>query len=104
VSVDFSKKITEEQLQDVIFAALGSGGFVRYSSHFKDMMDERGYTNQDVNYILRFGKLVTAEFKAEYGDWCYEIRGVTPDGEKGALLTVVLSERKILMITALGGV
>ena len=104
MSVDYSKKISEEQLQDVIFAALGSRGFVRYSSHFKDMMDERGYSNQDVRYILRFGKLVSAEFSEEYSDWCYELRGMTPDGEDGALLTVVLSERRILMITALGGV
>lgn len=104
MSVDYSKKISEDQLQDVIFAALSSGGFVRYTDHFRDSMAERGYTNQDVMSILRFGRLVNAEFSDEYDNWCYELRGLTPDGENGAVVTVILSERKLLMITALGGV
>lgn len=104
MSVNFSKKVSEDQLKDVIHTALSSVGVIRYTRHFKEMMDERGYTTQDVTSILRFGKLVKAEFSKKYDNWCYELRGLTPDGEDGAVVTVILSERKILMITALGGV
>ena len=104
MSVDFSKQINEDELKDVIYASLSSGGFVIYSKHFKKKMADRGYKSQDVEYILKFGRLIKAEFSESHNNWCYTLKGATVDGDDGAVVTVVISERKILMITALGGV
>ncbi len=59
---------------------------------------------QDVNYILRFGKLFKSEFSQEHNNWTYSLKGITVDGSKGAVVTVIVSERAIRMITALGNV
>ena len=104
VPIDYSNQITEDQLKDVIHRALSSGGSVIWSMHFKESINKRGYDSQDVNYILRFGKLIKSEFSQEHNNWAYRLKGITVDGSQGAVVTVIVSERVIRMITALGNV
>jgi len=63
----------------------------------------RNYTIGDIKHILKNGKVIkfTKEGKEIYR--C-KIHGDDPEGFKGTVVTIVISNKKLIVVTVLGGI
>lgn len=95
--------ITHEELEDRIREIL-SYGIVRYNwPHLKERMDERNYDMGDIRHILRKGKIL--EFEEEgNGKYRCKVRGEDLEGDKGTVIVSVIKNKKLVIVTVLGGV
>jgi len=77
-------------------------GSLSFTKHVKKQMGPRGYTLQDVVYILETGKVLEIELKPS-GQWHCKVEGYDLDGDRGVVITAIIDENHLLVITVLGG-
>ena len=79
-----------------------SSGSLSFTKHAKKQMGTRGYTTQDVVYILETGKILDIELKPNGQRHC-KVEGYDLDGDRGVVITAIINENHLLVITVLGG-
>lgn len=79
-----------------------SSGTLSFTKHAKKQMGPRGYTLQDVVYILETGKIRRIELKPN-GQWHCEVEGYDLEGDRGVVITAIIDKNHLLVITVLGG-
>lgn len=65
-------------------------------------MTERNYDMGDVRHILKTGKILTFTKTGNEKYHC-EIRGDDLEGYKGAVITIVIKNIRLVIVTVLGG-
>ena len=98
---DPSKKLDDIQVIEIV-REISRFGDIIYSSHVKQRMLERGYTNRDIIYILKHGRIIKKEFNQDRQNWRYTFQCEDIDGTPGAVVTAILDHRTILLVTVLG--
>jgi hypothetical protein len=95
------EEITPEILETRVREILDYGSVI-YSDHVQARMSERHYGIGDIKYILKNGKVksFTKEGNEKYK--C-EIHGEDLEGCQGAVITVVIKNVKLIIVTVLGG-
>lgn len=86
---------------NLIRNAAGKGNLI-YSAHVKLRMRERGFTTHDVLFILQHGELTGKKFKEDHGNWVYTVQGQDLDGDDGRVITAIISEQTLHIITVTG--
>ncbi len=79
----------------------GVSGKVILSAHAKERMRERGYSPQDIQYILLNGKITNKEFNPKTQNWAYTLRGDDLEGDDGGVVPAIISEWTSIVITVL---
>lgn len=75
-------------------------GHIILTGHLSDRMEERGYDSQDLEQILRLGKVKDPpEYDEKHKQWKYKVAGNVIDGEKATVIVTILSHNEILGIT-----
>ncbi|MHB8788437.1 MAG: DUF4258 domain-containing protein [Desulfobulbaceae bacterium] len=95
---DPTEEIDDEKALAMIRRA-AIGGNLFYGRHVKKRMRERNFTIQDILFILQQGALARKEYKEEFENWVYSIRGTDLEGEEGRVVTAIVSESAIQIIT-----
>jgi hypothetical protein len=95
---DPTEEIEDEKALAMIRRA-AIGGNLFYGRHAKKRMRERNFTIQDILFILQHGALIGKEYKEEFTNWVYSIRGVDLEGEEGRVVTAIISESTIQIVT-----
>ncbi|MDH5298623.1 MAG: DUF4258 domain-containing protein [Desulfobulbaceae bacterium] len=98
MTFDPTEEIDNEKALALIRRAAADRSLI-YGRHVKERMRERNFTMQDILFILQHGGLVGKEYKADYGNWVYSIRGVDLEGEEGRVVTAIISESAIQIVT-----
>lgn len=80
----------------------GNRGTLSFTKHARKQMVLRDYTTQDVVYILETGSVRGIELKPN-GQWHCRIEGCDLDGDRGIVITAIIDEHRLLVITVLGG-
>lgn len=85
----------------VIKECISSGQYFD-TTHAKERKSERNVTLPQILYVLKNGyhEKKKDEFKPEYNDWCYAIKGVTIDG-RDLRIVVAFVEKKMVIITVI---
>jgi len=95
-------EVTADDLHQRILDIL-EYGTTRYNTpHLFDRMRERNYTIPDVRHILKNGRVLKFHKKGNEIYHC-EIHGEDMEGCKGAVVTIVIKKRRMLIVTVLGG-
>ncbi|MBI5558427.1 MAG: DUF4258 domain-containing protein [Deltaproteobacteria bacterium] len=94
------QEIDIEKAHSIIREIVASGELI-VSKHAKARMRERGYSTQDVEYILIRGKITNKEFKENTQSWAYTIKGDDLEGDEGGVVTVIISRQACVIITVL---
>lgn len=68
----------------------------------KERMAERGYTTQDVEFILAHGKVQSSEFDKLTVNWKYRFHGDDLDGGTGTVIVAIARKMSSIVITVLG--
>lgn len=95
---DPTENIDNEKALALIREAATKNNLI-YGGHVKQRMRERRFTIQDILFILQHGELSGKEYREEYENWVYSIRGVDLEGEEGRVVTAIVSEYSIQIIT-----
>ena len=90
-------------LKDRILKILENGRLV-YSSHVKERMAERNYEISDVLHILKHGQVLKYKKRGESEKYRCEVHGDDLEGCKGIVITVVIEDTRLIVVTVLGGV
>lgn len=98
MTFDPTEKIGNEKALALIREAATKNNLI-YGGHVKQRMRERCFTIQDILFILQHGELSGKEYREEYENWVYSIRGVDLGGEEGRVVTAIVSEYSIQIIT-----
>lgn len=98
MTFDPTENINNEKALALIREAATKNNLI-YGGHVKQRMRERRFMIQDVVFILQHGELSGKEYNEEYENWVYSIRGVDLDGEEGRVVTAIVSEHSIQIIT-----
>jgi hypothetical protein len=77
-------------------------GSVSFTKHARKQMTRRGYTTQDVIHILGNGMVTEPELKPD-GQFHCRVEEHDLDGDRGIVVTAILDENSLLVITVLGG-
>lgn len=102
MNFDPEKVLNDEEVLELI-RQVTSMGNVDFGSHVREQMKFRGYTLRDVLHILCHGCILKREFDNARRNWKYTIAGDDLEGEKGVVITAVLSHHRIFLVTVLGG-
>lgn len=100
MTFDPTEDITDAEVLRMLRCIVAEGT-VYISSHAKVSMQKRGYSVHDVEYILCNGSVGTREFKEEYGNWSYVIRGDDLEGDDGGVVVAIITHAGCLIITVL---
>jgi len=95
------ESITAEELEARIREILNYGSLI-YPDHVKERMAERNYDMGDVRHILKNGKIITFTKKGNEKYRCV-IHGEDLEGYKGAVITIVIKNIRLVILTVLGG-
>jgi len=79
-----------------------SSGSLSFTKHAKKQMGTRGYTTQDVVYILETGIVIEIRLETK-NQWHCKVEGYDLDGDRGVVITAIINENHLLVITVLGG-
>ncbi len=93
--------ISAEELEARVREILNYGSLT-YSGHVKERMVERNYEIADVKHILKYGKVLNFSMEGNERYRC-EIHGEDLEGCKGAVITIVIKNKKLIIVTVLGG-
>jgi hypothetical protein len=97
------RELTPEAASKLISDILdGSQGSLSFTKHARQQMAVRGYTTQDVVYILETSSVGETELKPN-GQWHCRTEGFDLDGDRGVVITAIVDECRLLVITVLGG-
>ncbi|PKN59868.1 MAG: hypothetical protein CVU53_06020 [Deltaproteobacteria bacterium HGW-Deltaproteobacteria-11] len=77
-------------------------GSISFTKHARKQMALRGYTTQDVIHILGSGMVMDKDLKPN-GQLHCRVEGRDLDGDMGIVVTAILDESRLLVITVLGG-
>ncbi len=96
------EEIAAEELEKRIREILKFGSVI-YSQHVKQRMGERSYNISDVQHILKNGKVsdIVNKGNEQYG--C-KVTGEDIEGYQGAVITIVIKNIELIIVTVLGGV
>jgi hypothetical protein len=94
---ELSKKDTAVLIRNIV-----ENGIVIISRHAKKRMAERGYTTQDVEFILTHGNIQSSEFDQMTGNWKYRFCGDDLDGGTGTVIVAIATKKRSIVITVLG--
>jgi hypothetical protein len=93
--------LSEEELKKIILEIFDHGSVIP-SEHAREMMRERGYNMADVKHILKHGALKKTDLKQK--SYRYHLHGEDLEGHPGAVVTALISNLKIVIVTVMGGV
>ena len=94
-------EIDNNDAHDIIRNSIRNGN-VTYSRHVKERMMERGYSLQDVEYIILFGVITKKQPHEKTHHWTYTIKGVDLDGDTGQVVASITKNKSSVIITVLG--
>jgi len=75
-------------------------GWITPRPHCQIRMEERGFDIQDLEYLL--SKCIVTkppEYDKKHNGWKYKATGYAIDGDKAAVITVIVSHRELACIT-----
>jgi hypothetical protein len=96
-SKELSNNAATALVRDIV-----ENGTLIISRHAKERMFERGYTTQDVEFILTHGKIQSSEFDKLTGNWKYRFHGDDLDGGTGTVIVAIVRQMSSIVITVLG--
>lgn len=97
---DIMKKLSPQEAQTKIREIATFGDIITTFHCSFDSMEERSYSIHDVEIVLRKGTVKEPpEYDEDYDNWEYIVEGNTIDGDKAVAVTVILTHRKLLVIT-----
>lgn len=94
--------ITADDLHQRILDILEKGSIHYNSPHLFDRMRERGYEMPDVLHILKNGRVLKIQKRGNERYHC-EVHGEDLESCKGAVVTIVITRKRMLIVTVLGG-
>jgi len=95
--------IRYEELETRIREILNHG-VIRYNQpHLTQRMTERNYSMGDIRHILKNGKIIDVQKEGNEKYRC-TVRGDDLEGDSGAVIVIVIKDKKIFIVTVLGGV
>ena len=94
--------LTIEEAEKLI-KEISQYGSVIPSLHARERMQERGYSIQDISYILEQGKITNVEEDSK-GNKKYHVSGEDLSGHAGVVVTLITKRDKMVILTVLGGV
>jgi len=94
--------ITPEILEIRIREILNYGSVI-YPAHVKKRMAERNYSFGDIRHILVKGKVRSFAKEGNEKYRC-EVHGEDLEGDHGAVITIVVGNTKMIIVTVLGGI
>jgi hypothetical protein len=94
--------VTAEEIEARIREIVDYGS-IRFSNHVIQRMEERDYNTRDVIHILKTGKILKLSKEKDDKYRC-EVHGEDLDGSRGAVVTIVIKNIKMVIVTVLGGV
>lgn len=94
--------LTIEEAEQLIKEILQYGSVIP-GPHARERMQERGYSIQDVLYILEQGKITNVEEDSK-GNKKYHVSGEDLSGHAGIVVTLLTRRDKMVILTVLGGV
>lgn len=93
--------LSEEELKKTILEIFDHGSVIP-SEHAREMMRERGYYMADVKHILKHGTLKKTELIKKI--YRYHLYGEDLEGHPGVVVSALISNLKIVIVTVMGGV
>lgn len=95
-----AEKIDDQTALSII-REIVTNGTVEMSSHAKNQLGLRGYTTNDVMYILLYGLITNSTFKEENNNWVYIVEGDDLDGDRGSVVIAITKRMFGVVITVL---
>ncbi|MBI5886546.1 MAG: DUF4258 domain-containing protein [Deltaproteobacteria bacterium] len=96
------KKYAKSQAVKLIRKNLVNGG-VATTAHFRQRMEQRKVSMQDVIYLLKTGSIFDEpELDMKVNQWKYKVEGKTIDGASLAIVVALEADKNIL-ITCMRG-
>jgi hypothetical protein len=95
-----AEKLNESEFKKLVREIL-EFGFINFGRHVQRRMSERNFMLADIRYILKNGKIIQDEFDEEFKNWKYTVSGPDIDGESGTVITVIVSERELFLVTVI---
>lgn len=94
-----------KKIENVVALAINlmQNGSYAISKHAKLRQEERCFTIGDIRNIINTGyhEKRKDEYKGEYADWNYAIRGKTLDDELARVCIAFIEERHFIVITVI---
>lgn len=86
----------------VLVREIVENGTLILTRHVRERMQERGYSIQDVQFILTHGRVESSGFDEITGNWKYRFHGDDLDGGTGTVIVAIALQHKAIVITVLG--
>lgn len=93
---------TECEAWEKIIRSCLIAGRVVISSHALKRMGSRGYTTEDVLCILEYGKITEIMNNRKERCRC-RVEGRDTEGDQGSVIAELISDKKLIVVTVLGG-
>ena len=95
-------KLTPEKAVSIIREIVQYGDIIP-TEHCQKRMNERHFDMQDIEVILKNGNVFEEpEFDEDYESWKYKVEGRSIEGDRGIVVTAIISHRELLCITIMG--
>lgn len=95
------KKELDDSEAIQLISEIASFGSVQYGSHVAKRMKQRDFSLADIIYILNNGKISEKEYKEKRKNWKYKIVGKDLDGDEGVVITAIIYDWEIYLITVM---
>jgi len=97
---DPAKELSQDKAATLVREIVENGVLI-LSRHARDRMKERGYSIQDLQFILTHGKVQASSFDELTGNWKYRFHGDDLDGGTGTVIVAIALQHKAVVITVL---
>jgi len=98
---DNKYKLSQKDAQQAI-RGIARWGFVTPGPHCWKQMRKRGYDILDIEHLLKNCKILNPpEYDSDHDDWKYEAKGRVIDGDKAAVITVIVSHNEVFCVTVM---
>lgn len=97
---DPAKELSKDEVAALV-REIVENGILILSRHARERMKERGYSIQDVQFILTHGEVQASSFDKLTGNWKYRFYGDDLDGGTGTVIVAIALQHKAVVITVL---
>lgn len=95
-----AKELSKDEVAALV-REIVENGILILSRHARERMKERGYSIQDVQFILTHGEVQASSFDKLTGNWKYRFYGDDLDGGTGTVIVAIALQHKAVVITVL---
>jgi len=100
MAFDPTKELDDSEAIQLI-REIASFGSVEYGDHLTRRVRQRNFSLRDILYIFNNGRVTEKEYNKKRKNWKYKIVGKDLDGDKGVVITAIISDRRIYVVTVM---